>query len=132
MNDQDVVPLWQKLTAGGAILILIAAAAIFHSRLGADFWPVDDARVAPNILATIIQILVVSPFAVLLWPPTRRRLHRFVDRKIAPFHDHFAKMHAHQEWEAQQRARHMRAVGLEPDPHPHHDISRHSKGPATP
>jgi hypothetical protein len=94
MNDQDVVPLWQKLTAGGAILILIAAAAIFHSRLGADFWPIDDARVAPNILASAIQVLLVTPFAVLLWPPTRRRLHLFMDRKFAVLHNKVDALHA--------------------------------------
>jgi hypothetical protein len=30
----------------------------------------------------------------LLWPPTRRRIHAFVDKKLKPIHDHFTATHA--------------------------------------
>lgn len=125
--DENPIPLWQRLAAGGAILILVAGSLVFRSRLGADFWPIDDSHVAPNILASAIQVLLVTPFAVLLWPPTRRRLHRFVDRKLEPLHQHFAKVHAHQEWQANQQAKQMRAAGLEPDAHPHFVLSPHEQ-----
>jgi hypothetical protein len=90
MDSQAVAekptPLWSKVAAGGAILVLVVAALLFRSRLGEDFIPIDGSRVAPNILASVIQLLVVTPFAVLLWPPTRRRLHQFADRKLAALH----------------------------------------------
>src|SRR5208283_2709250 len=63
-------------------------------RLKADFLPPDRSFVGPNLVAAIVQAAVVFTFAVLLWPPWRRRLHRFVDRKLAPLHRGVDGLHA--------------------------------------
>ena len=84
--EEKPVPTWQRVTAVGYVLVVAVCIWAFRDRLSADFWPFDDARVAPNILATIIQIVAYTPLAVLVWPPTRRRIHTFVTRHTAPLH----------------------------------------------
>jgi hypothetical protein len=71
--------------------------------------------------------LFVVPIAVLLgsllWPPTRRRLHRFVDRKLAPMHEHIKRAEQHNEWMARHLAvQHKKITGRDVDPHPHFDL----------
>lgn len=76
--------LWQKVAALLYVVVSAGMLVAFRSRLHADLWPVDDSRVAPNILATCVQIALATPVVVLLWPPTRRRVHRFVSRHTEP------------------------------------------------
>lgn len=108
MTQSDkLVPLWQKIAA---IIYVVAAAVlfiVFRSRLGADFWPLDASRIAPNILATLIQIAAVTPVAVLLWPPTRRRIHRFIEKHTAPIH---AKIDAVKKLHEQHHTDHLAAL----------------------
>lgn len=91
------IPRWQKLTAIAYVIATVAVLVAFHARLRADFWPLDAARISPNIVATIIQIAIATPAAVLLWPPTRRRIHRFVTTHTAPLHAHFDRLHEQRE-----------------------------------
>jgi hypothetical protein len=86
--EDKTTPLWQKVTAVVYVLAIAAEVVVFHSHLHADFIPFDNSHIAPNILASIIIVEVVTPFAALLWPPTRRRLHRFADRKLAVLRAH--------------------------------------------
>jgi hypothetical protein len=86
--EEKPIPRWQKVTA---VVYVIATAVLiiaFRGRLSADFWPLDAARVSPNILATIIQIAAYTPVVILFWPPVRRRIHQFVSRHTAPLHAH--------------------------------------------
>jgi hypothetical protein len=87
-DDDKPIPLWKKVTAVVYALAIVAEIVVFRSHLGADFIPIDHSNVAPNILASIIIVELVTPFGVLLWPPTRRRLHRFADRKLAVLRSH--------------------------------------------
>ena len=80
--DEKPIPTWQKLLAVAYVVALVAEVAIWHTHLHADFIPFDHSNVAPNLLASVIIVEIVTPFGVLLWPPTRRRLHRFMDRKL--------------------------------------------------
>lgn len=109
------VPRWQKVAA--VVYVLVAAGVIvaFRDRLHADLWPLDASRVAPNILATVVQVVVATPVAVLLWPPTRRRIHRFVTRHTAPLHEQFERLH-------EQRERHHKATLAA-----HRETQRHLK-----
>lgn len=93
MNDPAPVPRWQKIAAAAYVAVLAVLVLAFRDRLHDDFWPLDGSRVAPNILATLIQLAVATPVAVLLWPPTRQRLHRFVDRHTAAIHATLEKHH---------------------------------------
>ena len=100
MTD-DKTPTWQKVVAVLYVLALVAEVVVFRSRLSADFIPLDSSHVAPNILAEIIAIEVVTPFAALLWPPTRRRIHRFADKKLHAIHDKLDEHASHHEAHAQ-------------------------------
>lgn len=92
--EEKLVPVWQKAAAVVYIAVIVLAAVTFRDRLHPDFWPIDESRVAPNILATVLQILAATPLLVLLWPPTRRRIHRFVTKHTAPLHARLAAAEA--------------------------------------
>lgn len=84
MADKD--PRWHRYVALACGLGLIAAAVIFRARLKADFIPVDGGRVSPNILAQAITDAFLLFVLSLLWPPWRRIVHRFFDRKLGVIH----------------------------------------------
>ena len=101
MTDDKPIPRWQKVVAVLYVLALIAEIVVFRHRLGPDFIPFDTSHIAPNILASVIIVEIVTPFGVLLWPPTRRRMHRFADRKLAVIHDKLDLHASHHEAHAQ-------------------------------
>lgn len=119
--DEKPVPIWQKVVAVGYVAALAALVAVFRGRLHADFWPLDASRVAPNIMATLIQIALATPVAVLLWPPTRRRMHAFVTRHTAPLHARLI----HVERQHQRRHREVLAAHAETQRHLQHVIAHH-------
>lgn len=92
--DESPTPRWQKLIALGLAVTTAVLLLVFRKRLGADFWPLDASRVGPNLIASLVQWALVFVAAILIWPPWRRRLHRFVDAKIAPLHERLARLHA--------------------------------------
>ena len=75
-------PRWK---AAGA-LVLLGAIVYFivtdWPRFLQDFWPVDASRIAPNIVASIVQWAVVLIIAALLYPPTRRMIKRAADETL--------------------------------------------------
>lgn len=80
-SPDDQVPWWQKSL--GVILLLLILLFIVGdwARFKADFIPVDGSRVGPNLVASVITWALVLIVAALVWPPTRRRIHRFIDHK---------------------------------------------------
>jgi hypothetical protein len=66
--------------------------AWFLSRLHSDFWPIDKATVAPNILASVIQAAAVGLVVYLLYPRVRRAIDRWLK---AHLHEHRQAMDAH-------------------------------------
>lgn len=95
--DEVKVPRWQKLVALTVAAGIAVVVGVWHGRLAADFWPPDASRIAPNIIASIIQWAVILLVLALVWPPTRRRIHQFADRKLATVHDHLTAIRAHHE-----------------------------------
>ena len=95
--EEKPVPLALKATAVAYLIVIAVCAWAFRSRLSADFWPVDASRVSPNILATVIQILFWAPIAYLAWPPTRRRIHRWMTSHTAPLHASLDRLHEQRE-----------------------------------
>lgn len=91
MNDKD--PRWQRLAALLVIIGLAAAAYVFRDRLSADFLPLDSSRIGPNLLASLIQAALVTVVLALLYPPFRRAVHRFVDRKTDAVHARLDELH---------------------------------------
>lgn len=92
--EDKPIPRYQKIIALVLVVVAIAAVAIWYSRLSPDFYPLDSSRVGPNLLASILQWIILLVIGVLLWPPTRQRIHRFVDRKTATIHDHLEEAKA--------------------------------------
>jgi type II secretory pathway component PulM len=101
--EDKPIPRYQKIlaviVAAGVLVIVI----LWHGRFSADFYPPDAARVAPNLVASLIQWALVLMVAALIWPPTRRRIHHFADAKLAPVHQHLAVIRQHHEEAAKQR-----------------------------
>ncbi len=110
--DEKPTPLWRKLLATAAFLGVVACLVIFWNRLGKDFWPPDRSFVGPNLLASVVQWVVIFVIVILLWPPTRRRIHRFVDRKVETLRSHI---------DARHRELHERLDVIEAHHHAHHD-----------
>ncbi len=92
MKDEPT-PRWKIALASAVAIVVIGAVVIWRDRIGADFWPLDSSRVAPNLLAGLIQWAIIFLVAVLIWPPWRRRIHRFVDAKLAPLHASHEELH---------------------------------------
>lgn len=89
------VRAWQW-AVGAALLVGVALfLTLDWHRFLADFIPPDASRVGPNMVASVLTWAFVLVVAVLVWPPARRRLHRFIDEKTAPLHEHLAAIRAH-------------------------------------
>jgi hypothetical protein len=116
-KDRGVV---RKLAALLVFAAAVAAVIVFRSRISADFWPLDSSRVGPNLVASIVQWAVIFIAAVLLYPPWRRRLHRLIDAKLKPLHEHAKRQEQHNEWAAKAIASmHLKVTGEHVDRHPH-------------
>lgn len=107
------------------VVIAFALALLFSDRLGADFWPLDNSRIGPNLVASGVLWVLGLLVLALLWPPTRRWIHH----QFSALHDkldwHHSHQHEHNAWMAKHLAEiHRSATGKEPEPHPHHDISK--------
>lgn len=85
----------RRVAAGIVALATLALLAAFHDRLAADFIPPDRSYVGPNLVAAVVQAIVVLIAVVLLWPPIARAAHRFADAKLAPLHARH-EQHAHE------------------------------------
>lgn len=88
---------WKKVAAITAAVGLVVVLVVFSDRLSADFWPPDSSRVAPNLVAALIQYAVILILAVLLYPPFRRAVERFVTRHTAPIHERLDRLHQQRE-----------------------------------
>ncbi len=120
MSDPGV-PRWQKILAGVLAAALAAWIVIDRARFKADFLPLDNSRVGPNLTAAIVQWATILIVAALLWPPARRAIHRFADRKLAQAH---ARQNEHHQWVARTLHRiHVEQTGEPPEPHPHFDTT---------
>lgn len=101
-GDDQLKAVEQKyghLLVVGSTLLLVVAVVVssfishwFNQRLQSDFWPVDKSTVAPNILASIIQAIVVVTVMAIFYPPMRKALDRAATR-----HKNDIKKHIHDE-----------------------------------
>jgi len=124
----------REISAAAVLIAVAVAVVVFRRRLGPDFLPPDDSRVGPNLIASVITWAVLLVVGVLLWPPTRRALHRALDAKLAVLHGHHrataARQDQHNEWMARQVAHlHEAITGERPEPHPLYDVHQ-TKGDA--
>lgn len=95
----------------GVLFVLIWATVYptFANRLHSDFWPIDRSYIAPNIVAAIVQAVVVVIALSLFYPPFRHALERFFTRHKADLTDHTEKvmkaMHAKMDAQHLERMR---------------------------
>jgi hypothetical protein len=90
--EEKPIPLWQKIAAAVYVAVWAAIVIFWHARFAADAWPPDRSFVGPNLVASFVLVTLAGIVGVLIWPPTRRRMHRFVDKKLAPVHEHLTAM----------------------------------------
>lgn len=88
-------------------------------------WPLGwswNNGVVGNLVASAVWIAGAAVLTAVLWPPARRAIHRFVDRKLT---DHRAHQQEHEAWVARHIAElYRKGTGAEPEPHPHgHELS---------
>lgn len=48
-----------------------------------DFWPLDASRVGPNLVASVVQWLIVAGVMALVYPPLRH----WAEREIKSLHE---------------------------------------------
>jgi hypothetical protein len=126
MNDDKFFKWLKILTAVVFGVAFILWLVFDDSRFKADFIPLDNSRVGPNLFASVVQTGIVLLIALIVWPPFRRSLHKFFDRKFDAVHGKFDQLFArhdehrqHEEWVAKQIATmHLKATGELPEPHP--------------
>lgn len=53
------------------VLVAVLVALAFRARLSSDFWPLDSSRVGPNLLASVVQWVIVLVVMSFLYPPLR-------------------------------------------------------------
>ncbi|MGH9021018.1 MAG: hypothetical protein ACRDV0_08390 [Acidimicrobiales bacterium] len=93
----------QLALAGVAVALVVAdvvAAFIFpwwRARMVADFWPLDTSRIAPKIIATLVQAVIAIIFVAVFWPPLRRRISALLEesghRANEDMHRRLAEVH---------------------------------------
>ena len=112
MDEEELTtPMYKKLLALLALLLLITAAIIWHHRIKEDFWPLDNSHVGPNLVAAVVQGAIVLLIAALIWPPTRRRMHRFADLKLSGVHKRLGTLEDnHNESVAQRKELHAESA----------------------
>jgi hypothetical protein len=76
------------------VFIVAVLFVAWRNRVPTDFWPLDRSPVGPNLVAAVVQWAIIAVVAVVLYPPWRRAAHKFIDRKLAPIHEHFRLSHA--------------------------------------
>ena len=120
---------YRRAAIGGAVVLLVVVLVIFRHRLSTDFIPLDRSTVGPNLVAAVIQAVIVGFFTVILYPPWRRAVHRFVDQKLSGIHDKLNEARDHREWEARHLAElYESRMGKPAAPHPHFDLSKKPPG----
>lgn len=87
--------------AAGLVIADVLAAFVFpwwRHRMVADFWPLDTSRIAPKIVATLVQAVIGMIFIAVFWPPLRRSISRLLEegghRANAELHRKLAEVHA--------------------------------------
>ena len=63
----------------GALVLVIVLLSVFHGRFNADFWPLDASRVGPNLVASVVQWIIIALVAYLVYPPVRK----WIDAEMA-------------------------------------------------
>lgn len=88
MNPDKPIPTWTKVLVSLYAVAWVLFVALDWHRFVADFYPIDRSNVGPNLAASVVQYTILAITLVLVWPPTRRRIHRFVDAKVGDVRNH--------------------------------------------
>jgi hypothetical protein len=68
---------------------------VFHwSRFVSDFYPLDKSSVAPNIVASAVQFILIAIAAYLLYPPLKRAVDAYARRHLEEIKAHVSAEHA--------------------------------------
>ena len=110
-----------KLWIAVAGLLGAAYFMAFHwGRFVEDFYPLDASRVAPNIIASVVQYILLGIAAYLLYPPLKRAVDAYTRRPLDELKDHVTQLHAETQAHAEDlhktlHARLSRLEGKEDD-----------------
>lgn len=84
-----------KLTWKGYLALVLLAAAIVYcfvdpSRVKADFYPPDRSFVGPNLVASVVQFVIILIVVALLYPPVRH----WIEAQVLDVKTHAEEQHA--------------------------------------
>ena len=91
----------------GLVLAVLIAAVLFRDRISADLWPLDSSRVGPNLVASVVQWVIVIIVASFVYPPLRHWIERELDRAHAKLDAHHDEV---LELMRKHHAAHMKAI----------------------
>lgn len=90
---------------------------VFHwGRFLQDFYPLDASRIAPNIIASICQYVVLGVGAYLLYPPVRRAVDRYIGGHVDSIKAHVSAEHALVHAKMDHIIKHTKAIPAFPPP----------------
>ena len=79
----------KKLAIFTALTVVIVATLTlilsdwFAKRIVEDFWPLDSSRVGPNLVASVVQWIIVVLIASFIYPPLRK----WIENELQKLHD---------------------------------------------
>ena len=93
---------WKAWVAIAGLLGAIYFVVFHWGRFVQDFYPFDASRVAPNILASVVQYILLGIAAYLLYPPLKRAVDAYAHKHIDELKAHISTEHAriHQRMDA--------------------------------
>jgi hypothetical protein len=86
---------WKAWAAAFALVALVYFMGFHWARFLADFWPLDNSRVGPNLTASIVQWALIAIAVALLYPPARRALERYAQRHVDSIKAHISAEQDH-------------------------------------
>jgi hypothetical protein len=85
--------------------------------LRTEYWPAHQPWYQGAIWGNLFVVPIAAFLGVLIWPPTRKRIRAFVDRRLAPIHTHLVeareareRMHAEHMAEHAETQRHLKHI----------------------
>jgi uncharacterized membrane protein len=85
---------WKLWVAVAGLLGAIYFVAFHTSRFIHDFWPLDASAIAPNVVASVVQYILLGIAAYLLYPPIKRAVDAYTRRHLDELKAHVTQLHA--------------------------------------
>ena len=107
--DRYVIPIVLTILVAAVIIWALIDPVVWH-RLHDDFWPADRSFIGPNIVASLVQWVVIAVVASVIYPPLRHAIATFIAHHVEDIKAHVSKEHAKAKAERDKLHKKMDAV----------------------